>query len=111
MMYSALVGGGGPVGGPGSGQLAKVLRGSTGTRRASAESPEIRAYGRITHNNGGVSRKPTVPWGSVHSTTSDIVTVSMMDEEQTANPSRCVYPPVPDSSGACSPAVRWSSRN
>ena len=72
-------------GGPGSGQLRKVLREQHRyTSGLTLESPEIRAWTDYAQQR---RQFPAIPlsWGSDIPTTSDIVTVSMMDEEQTAN--------------------------
>lgn len=87
MMYSALVGGGGPVAVPDPGSYEKFcVEQHRYTSGLTLESPEIRAWTDYAHNNGGSFPQfplslgdPSIP------TTSDIVTVSMMDEEQTAN--------------------------
>ncbi len=87
MMYSALVGGSGPLSLPDAGSYeAFCVEQQRYTSGLTLESPEIRAWtDYAVSNNGSFPDFPLSLGDPTVLCTSDIVTVSMMDEEQTAN--------------------------
>lgn len=87
MMYSALVGGSGPLNMPDPGSYeAFCFEQNRYTSGLTLESPEIRAWTDYAENNRGSFPDFPLSLGDPSVLcSSDIVTVSMMDSEQTAN--------------------------
>ncbi len=86
MMYAALVGGAGPLELPEAGRYADFcVRQRRFTSALTAESPEIRSWTRFAEANNGSLPDFALPLGDPSEPSqADIVTMTMLDEAQTA---------------------------
>jgi mycolipenoyl-CoA---2-(long-chain-fatty acyl)-trehalose mycolipenoyltransferase / long-chain-acyl-CoA---trehalose acyltransferase len=85
MMYTALVCGGAPLKLPAAGSYDDFChRQHRATSALTAQSPQIRAWTQFAEGNGGGMPHFPLPLGDVSTPTpADIVTVTMLDEQQT----------------------------
>ena len=85
IMYGALVGGGGPLELPEAGSYDDFcVRQYRFTSTLTAESPQVRAWTQFAESNDGSLPDFPLPLGDVSKpSTADIVTMTMLDEQQT----------------------------